>query len=74
MKFVIDEFPKFCPGCGCSNLLQTPMNKAYLLKDFSLGVSFRCNCGTEYQFVPTTDIIQIATKHGDAGQYWRQKL
>ena len=64
MLAVMNQFPKFCPGCG------KPIDAASFAKDdFFAGAASGCKCGCSICYTPTEPLLELASRHGDIGRY-----
>jgi hypothetical protein len=65
MIAVMDDAPKFCPGCGKTLRLDEPFSRG----DWDAGASQGCDCGWHFQRANRSDILAAAEKAGDMAYY-----
>lgn len=64
MIFLTDSWPTFCPKCG-----ESTKPSPSTLSDFHAGASHSCNCGAQWQHVPTLNLVMTSKAFGDLSMY-----
>lgn len=64
MLALFDFFPSYCPKCARNMPQWIGIDKSHM-KDFLAHASFSCECGLQYQRVPTPSLLKAADMYGD---------